>query len=337
MRRASALLALAAATLAPSAAVAAPPWSVAQNLGAPHLFVDPVGVGASGDGTALAWWAWQDGIGDDARVGWSLASRPAGAAAFGPERSAPRGLFAVVAYAGTRALAGTQRDVGPPAARRSRIQVRFGRTSGAFGRAGTIADDEGLRGPRLAANSNGDAALAWFADRGTSNERVLVSLRRAGGSFGHPIRLAEGRIRSIAVAVGPRGDVLVAWDARGTMRARYRRSMGRPFAASETIRSNPTFFADVPDLAAGRGTRLVVWDNGGFEANQVFAALALPTPPILPFGAPEAVSDAQEARAGRVALAARPTVVWTNRPAGSHPPGGLGATQTFAQAATPGL
>ena len=29
-----------------------------------------------------------------------------------------------------------------------------------------------------------------------------------------------------------------------------------------------------------------------------------------------------------------PTIVWTNRPAGSHPPGGLTAVQTFAQAAT---
>ena len=87
----------------------------------------------------------------------------------------------------------------------------------------------------------------------------------------------------------------------------------------------------VSDLAAAGGTRLVVWDNGSFDANQVFAAVA---PPGAPFGAAEAVSAAQEARAGRAVLAPTPTVVWTNRPAGSHPPGGLDAMQTFAQAAT---
>jgi hypothetical protein len=87
----------------------------------------------------------------------------------------------------------------------------------------------------------------------------------------------------------------------------------------------------VSDLAAAGGTRLVVWDNGSFDANQVFAALGSAGGA---FGAPEAVSAPQEARAGRASLGATPTVVWTNRPAGSHPPGGPDAIQTFAQAAT---
>ena len=73
----------------PAMAVADPPWSPAQNLSLAHLFVDPVAVTASGDGTALAWWSWQDGVGQSADSGWSLASRPAGAGAFGPERPRP--------------------------------------------------------------------------------------------------------------------------------------------------------------------------------------------------------------------------------------------------------
>ncbi len=89
----------------------------------------------------------------------------------------------------------------------------------------------------------------------------------------------------------------------------------------------------VSDLAAAGGTRLVVWDNGSFDANQVFAAVAAPG---AKFGAAEAVSEAQEARAGRAILGAHPTIVWTNRPAGSHPPGGIAAVQTFAQAAMRG-
>ena len=48
----------------------------------------------------------------------------------------------------------------------------------------------------------------------------------------------------------------------------------------------------------------------------------------------EAVSAAQEARAGHATFAGVPTIVWTNRPAGSHPPGGAASVQTFAQAAT---
>jgi hypothetical protein len=87
----------------------------------------------------------------------------------------------------------------------------------------------------------------------------------------------------------------------------------------------------VSDLAAAGGTLLAVWDNGSFDANQVFAAVA---PAGAPFAAPEAVSAAQEARAGKAVMVPAPTVVWTNRPAGSHPPGGVGAVQTFAQAAT---
>ena len=87
------------------------------------------------------------------------------------------------------------------------------------------------------------------------------------------------------------------------------------------------------DVAIAGPTRVVVWDNGGFDANQVFASVA---PFGSPFGPAEAVSPAQEARAGRVVIAPQPTIVWTNRPAGSHPPGGIAAIQTFAQAATRG-
>ena len=69
----------------------------------------------------------------------------------------------------------------------------------------------------------------------------------------------------------------------------------------------------------------MLWDNGGFDANRVFAAVALPTPPPSAFGPPEAVSPAQEARAGAVVPAAPIGAVWSNRPAGSHPPGGVNA------------
>jgi hypothetical protein len=434
MHRSLAALAALLALALPAVAAADPPWSGPQNLSSPHLFVDPVDVTASGNGTALAWWSWQDGTGTSARTGVSLASRAPGAAAFGAERAAPGNTVDIAPYAQTRAIALTARDD------RTRIAVAFGTTGGAFGSQRTIASGTQLARPVIAANTRGDAAVAYFQDRGVDSDRVIVSLRRAGGSFGTPFQVAHGAIRSVAVAVGARGEVLVAWDARGTIRARFRLATARGFDPIETISSEPTFSAEieaaiadagrcylawsaqlrteggstgpvfnevavrpsghsfrpaqllerdaetrfqepmsivtegrdatvawtgfdgandrvrvastdpsarfgapqdvspagrdgvVSDLATDGGTRLIVWDNGSFDANQVFAAVA---PPGAGFGPAEAASPAQEARAGRaIVLAGKPTVVWTNRPAGSHPPGGIGAIQTFAQAAT---
>jgi hypothetical protein len=438
IRRLAALAWLLAVAL-PAVAVADPPWSPAQNVSLAHLFVAPVAVTASGDGTALAWWSWQDGTGQSANGGSSLASRPAGAGGFGPERPAPANVIDVAAYAQTRAIALTDRAIGSAAVGRTRLAAVFGSTSGAFGAPHTIADGPRLDRPVLALNARGDAAIAYFQDRGVDNDRVLVSVRRAGGSFGTPFQVGHGRIRSVAIAVGARGDLLVAWDNAGVIRARYRAPSSTGFQPIETISSDPTDFAQihaaiadggrcylawsaqllteggsrgpvfnevavrpsghrfraaqqlerddesrsqapiaiategrdatvawtgfdgvnarvrvastdpaarfgapqdvspagrdgvVSDLAAAGGTRLVIWDNGSFDANQVFAALA---PPGAPFGAAETVSAAEEARAGRAILGPLPTVVWTNRPAGSHPPGGIAAVQTFAQAAT---
>ncbi len=427
--------------LAPAAAAADPPWEAPQSLSLPHLFVDPVAVTASGNGAALAWWAWQDGIGSNARTGVSLASRGAGASAFGPERPAPSATVAIAGYAQTRAVALTDRAIGSAAVGRTRLSVAFGDTSGSFGSQRTIADANRLDRPVLAVNEHGDAAVAWFQDVGVANDRVMVSFRRAGGSFGAPFQVGHGRLRSVAVAVGPRGDLLVAWNDGGTLRARYRSPSASGFQPLETISSDPAdgaqmqaavaeggrcylawsaqlqteggtrgpvyyevavrpsghrfragqrleqegadqaqhgaflaltgrdatvawtgfdgthyrvraaatdpsarFGAGVDvspagvdgvasDVGAAGGMRVVAWDNGSFDANQVFAAVA---PPGAAFGPAEAVSAAQEARAGRVVFAPSPTVVWTNRPAGSHPPGGIAAIQTFAQASTRG-
>jgi hypothetical protein len=425
----------------PGVAAADPPWSATQSLSSPHLFVDPVDVTASGDGTALAWWMWQDGIGASARTGWNLASRAPRAATFGPERAAPSNTVAIAGFAQTRAIALTDRAIGPANVGRTRLQVAFGRTSGAFDAPRTLADGPRLDRPVLAVNAGGDAAVAYFQNRGATNDRVMVSLRRAGGSFGTPFQVGHGAIRSVAIAVGPRGDILVAWDARGTIQARYQPSFKAGFEPIETIASEPTYFAQihaavtdvgrcylawsaqflseggsrgpvfnevavrpsghrfrpaqllerddetrsqepialatngrdatvawtgfdganarvrvastdpsarfgapqdvspagrdgvVSDLAGAGGTLVVAWDNGTFDANQVFAAIATQG---AAFGAPEAVSAAQEARAGRAILAPLPTIVWTNRPAGSHPTGAISAVQTFAQAATRG-
>ena len=435
MSRSLAALATLLALALPTVAAADPPWSAPQNLSSPHLFVDPVDVTTSGNNTTLAWWDWQDGVGTSARNGVSLASRAPGAATFGSERAAPGNTIDIAGYAQTRAIALTARGD------RTRIAVAFGATSGTFGSQRTIASGTQLARPVLAVNPSGAAAVAYFQDRGVTNDRVMVSLRRAGGSFGKPFQIAHGRVRSVAVAVGERGDVLVAWDTSTVIQARYMSPGAKGFQPIETISSRATAGAEMEAAIAGVGrgyvawsaqlrteggttgpvfnevavrpsghrfraaqlleqdpanlqqepvviatqgrdatvawtgfdganervrvaatdpsarfgapqdvspagrdsvasdiaiagpTRVVVWDNGGFDANQVFASVA---PFGSPFGPAEAVSPAQEARAGRVVIAPQPTIVWTNRPAGSHPPGGIAAIQTFAQAATRG-
>ena len=65
----------------------------------------------------------------------------------------------------------------------------------------------------------------------------------------------------------------------------------------------------------------------------MFAAIS--PGPDEPFGPAEAVSPAEEARDGHAAFdptTFEPTVVWTNRPAGSAGP--IESIRTFAQAAT---
>ena len=187
----------------------------------------------------------------------------------------------------------------------------------------------------------GRCYLAWSAKlltEGGSQGPVFdeVAVRPSGHRF-RAAQLLERDDPSrpqtpVAIAIQGR-DATVAWTGFDGANARVRVASTDPsarFGAPQDV-SPAGRDGVVSDLAAAGGTRLVVWDNGSFDANQVFAALA---PPGAPFGAAEAVSLPQEARAGRAILSPAPTVVWTNRPAGSHPPGGIGAVQTFAQAAT---
>lgn len=265
MRRPVLALVLAASALAPSAAAAAPPWSPPQTLSSPHLFVDVPTVGFAGNGDGLATWRTQDGIGDQATGSVDGAALAHGAATFGAESTLAAGprpslVSPPVFYGrGGRALVATQRPVSSdPAEQRVRLAAVFGRVPRFFA-PHTIAVQRGLRGAQLAADSSGDAAIAWFQDRGVTTDRVYVSLRRIGGQFGPPVELGRGRIRSVSVAVSPRGDVLVAWDARGVVRARVKPRSRSRFGPTDTIASEPTFFATLHTAIAPNGRAFVAW------------------------------------------------------------------------------
>ncbi|HYM57553.1 MAG TPA: hypothetical protein VES79_06270 [Solirubrobacteraceae bacterium] len=260
-RRVFLLLAVCCLAGLPSTVRAAPPWSAPQDLSAPHLFASDPAIAFAGDGTALAAWRWQDGIREQAHGGEAAAARAPGAAAFGAERRlSPAGRVGrPLMYGRSRTVLGLVRPVGSNRDPRSQLRVAFGRADGSFGGSRLIVARPRIAPPRLAGNARGDLAFAWFEDRGTSNDRVHVSLRRAGGSFGSPILIAQERVRSVSVAVGTRGDVLVAWDARGVVRTRVKAVGRASFGPVETIRSEDAFFADLRTALTANGRAYVAW------------------------------------------------------------------------------
>jgi hypothetical protein len=239
-----------------------------QDLGGAHRFVDGTGLTVSSDGRALATWSFADAVGNASRLGASSASRPPGGDAFGAPRAlVPRTaadrrsttVEGVAAFGASSALVATTRQVGTGPQPRVRLEVRTGATDGSFGKPVAIRTQRGLRSVSLSVNGRGDAALAWFEDRGVNTDRVYVALRRAGHRFGAPRRLATGRIRSTAASIGARGDVLVAWDARGTLRARVKPRTRARFHATDTIRSKPAYFAEMAPVVTPSGRAVLAW------------------------------------------------------------------------------
>ncbi|MGH2947596.1 MAG: hypothetical protein ACRDPC_15330, partial [Solirubrobacteraceae bacterium] len=133
------------------------------------------------------------------------------------------------------------------------------------------------------------------------------------------------------------GRSVVAWttfDGANT-RVRAATATGRTFGSAQTL-SPPGLDALAGHLAARPdGEALAVWTAGDVldeEGGQIQAALA---PPGAAFGPFEAVSAFEEARVPAAAydpVTGRPTVVWSNRPAGSVLP--VDDVETVAQAAT---
>jgi hypothetical protein len=269
------LAAAGAALLLFPATAGAAAWSPPQRLSGPHFAVDTPALVASGNGRALATWRFHDSAGNPARTGFSDASRAPGAAAFGR----PRALTPVMrvtrpleivqgvgAYGRRGAVLAVTKPATSGAAPRVRLSVRFGRTDGTFGRRITIRRPgssfktaSSIARVSLAVNARGDAALAWFEDRGVRTDRVYVALRRAGHAFGKPRRLATDRVRNVAAAIGASGDVLVAWDARGVLRTRFKPRRRASFRRTDTIRSEQAFFADLHPTVTLNGRAVLAW------------------------------------------------------------------------------
>ena len=261
-------LALAVALLLLVPAGARAEWT-GQTLSSPHSTIDSPSVIVAGGGGALASWRFQQGLGNGSRAGTEGAVRPAGAAGFTrrvaivPAKRIDRPLTTLAGLEPYGANGAIQALIlpGPGDAPQARIGVRFGKVDGSFGRVRTIrvAPTYSILRASLAVNARGDAALAWFENRGVRTDRVYVALRRAGHGFGKPRRLATGRIRNVAAAVGQHGQVLVSWDARGVLRTRFRARGARGFGATDTIRSRKTYNADMHPVIAPSGRAVLAW------------------------------------------------------------------------------
>ena len=261
-------LALAVALLLLVPAGARAEWT-GQTLSSPHSTIDSPSVIVAGGGGALASWRFQQGLGNGSRAGTEGAVRPAGAAGFTrrvaivPAKRIDRPLTTLAGLEPYGADGAIQALIlpGPGDAPQARIGVRFGKVDGSFGRVRTIrvAPTYSILRASLAVDARGDAALAWFENRGVRTDRVYVALRRSGHGFGKPRRLATGRIRNVAAAIGERGDALVAWDARGVLRTRFKARGRRGFRATDTIRSKTAYFADMHPVVTPSGRAVLAW------------------------------------------------------------------------------
>ncbi len=228
------LLALAVLVVLPASTEAAPPWSAPRDVSGPHMLVDGLWAGGG-----LIGWRSEDGE----------AGTPAG-------RSGDP-----VFFGNGQAAVAIVRPIGSNRDPRSELRVAI-RSGGRFGPSRRVVKHPRIAPPTLAGNARGDLALAWFEDRSVNHDRVYVALRRAGHAFGKPIRLAGGRVRGVSVAVGSRGDVLVAWNTVDKVRTRLKRR-GHGFARAETLRADPAWGAKLRPAVASSGRAYVAWASQG--------------------------------------------------------------------------
>ena len=121
-----------------------------------------------------------------------------------------------------------------------RLRVVFGSASGRFGAPRTIftsRPDTWFTVARAAANARGDIAVLHRTVRHDGSHRIVLLERRAGGRFGAPQLVddlpscdrcaSEPPPAAIAVALGPRGQLAVAWEEARSIFVRTRPAGGR--------------------------------------------------------------------------------------------------------------
>ena len=332
--------ALVALCAAGTPAAAAPPWSDPQMVAGserPAPDRPALAIGARGGGL-LGWTVTEDPSDpdsvDDGRLAPMTSAGPAA-----PEISLdPYDLAAPPAtYGATRNIllqsrvVRRQRDGDP--APMSRLVVVFGRDDGVLGDRRALDRSVALGGADLAANDRGDAVAAWIERRsrssdGTGHDRLWVATRRPNGRFAIPQVLSgSGEITAVDVAMGARGDAVVAYERRPIAGGRPRaprvvartRRAGRSFGPAADLGASAGF-VDLAAAVSARGRAYVAWGtrDAGDDARLPWRVYVAMRPAGLrPFGAAHVLDrgDAAGVPAGRLALAVGPdqsaTVAWS--------------------------
>jgi len=320
VRRAS-LVGLAGAVVAASAAGsahAAPPWSEPRSIGAPTGVVSDAEIGFWPGGTALlsrrtsaVAGAQEDTVERLATLtpdGRLVEHRP-----LSDRLAAPPQLFGRGRVALLRARLLSKQDA---TQRRVRLSLSVGSLRRALGRGraqrlASFTTFPGGGSPAMAAGPRGRIAIAWIAyrgdDLGLGRFRVRLALRRPNGrvdmrtvAAGSSEESGGNEPPGVAVAIGARGDVIVAYTAAGPIRVRTLRR-GRRFGRAQTLGPQSGVF-DLGLRASRTGRTVVAWgtQDGGEEANEPYVVrAAVRAPGAARFG-PTLVIDAGEANGSRV-------------------------------------
>ncbi len=127
-------------------------------------------------------------------------------------------------------------------------------------------------GLAFAGDAAGSQALAWQSCRGETSCTTQAATRAASGRFGPARTLgAMDASQAPAVAVGPHGQVLVAWVRGGRPLAAAAPGPGRGFGAPATL-STTTFALDLTVAFGPRRTALAAWSQGTLNPSVVGAA-----------------------------------------------------------------
>jgi hypothetical protein len=258
--------AVAVALGAAASAQAAPPWSVPVRIGPAGAEVISVGFGSTGRGlvalsTPTTSMPIAVPVGADGRpeTPYRLLR---GGTIDGP---ASGGL---VVYGKDRVIA-----AGGEAWPNTRVWAAVGRIGRSLTKRRVLAipraDRCGALSTALAANQRGDAAVAATGCTSSGQTPLYLAIRRAGHAFSRPVRIAatvqvanpDGGGTNAELAVGPQGDVLVAWasPSRASVWAR-RAPVGRPPAAAQRL--GPIANNGSISVAVGaRGRAAVAWES----------------------------------------------------------------------------
>ena len=245
---ATAFAAVATSTVVPASAATVAPWGTPVTISTPRGAVGPVGITGTNT-SSVAWWRWQDGAHPGAAFGAAFAARPAGAQAFGLERSRTSGSrtseelisLDIQGYGAKRLIALSQvLGRGPVREGRAnppdRVLVATGTTAGlrtpiTLARANLV----GTAQLAMASSGRGIVAFASFDPKIPHRAIVSAAIRSPSHQFSKPeVISGRGEAHGVVVAIGRRGDIVVAFVRNKEVMARVRRP-GHGWGAIQTL------------------------------------------------------------------------------------------------------